>query len=398
MSRQLLLLAAACASTEPRGAWDEVAPILAERCATCHITGGIGPMPLDDATSAAPWAAAIVAATANRTMPPWGADGSGVCQTWKHAQWLSDHELTTLSAWAEAGAPGGDISAAPPAPERLDRVDALLDPGADYLPDAALDDDYRCFLVEHGQPADSFLTAFELEPGAPALVHHMILYSVDNPAAEARVRALDEQAPGLGYPCFGGSGVGDARMLAAWAPGVGLTRLPEGVGIRMVGAHPLVMQVHYNLAAGAEPDRSTVAIQLESSVPDEAFVLPLAQLALRLDPGQAAVASTGELDLARLGFPLGAYVRGVFPHMHELGISLRVEALGTGNPTCLVDVPRWDFHWQRLYLHSAPVYVAPDARLRITCTYDTRERTEVVTWGEGTGDEMCLAGLFVTFR
>jgi hypothetical protein len=34
--------------------------------------------------------------------------------------------------------------------------------------------------------------------------------------------------------------------------------------------------------------------------------------------------------------------------------------------------------------------------LSLRCGYDTRSRTDTVTWGEGTSDEMCLAYLYVT--
>ena len=98
-----------------------------------------------------------------------------------------------------------------------------------------------------------------------------------------------------------------------------------------------------------------------------------------------------------MGLPLGVFVRGVFPHMHLRGRTMRVETRRPGAPaTCLADVPRWDFDWQQLYFLDAPRYLYPDEILEVSCTFDTSDDTEEVRWGEGTGDEMCLVGLLVT--
>ena len=65
-----------------------------------------------------------------------------------------------------------------------------------------------------------------------------------------------------------------------------------------------------------------------------------------------------------------------------------------GSETCGVDVPRWDFAWQLYYFYEQPVRLGPGDRIRVTCTFDTRGATEPVMPGWGTGDEMCLLGVF----
>ena len=102
-------------------------------------------------------------------------------------------------------------------------------------------------------------------------------------------------------------------------------------------------------------------------------------------------------------FPLT--VLGVAPHMHLRGRSARIEALDeTDRATCLLDVPRWDFHHQEAYWLSAGVRIG---RARLTCNWDNRPESQPLTngrrrpvkelrWGEGTDDEMCLAFLYTT--
>ena len=73
----------------------------------------------------------------------------------------------------------------------------------------------------------------------------------------------------------------------------------------------------------------------------------------------------------------------------------------------LLDIPRWDFHWQNAYTLARPVEAQPGDVVRVTCRHDVGKRTQArlrrlrrtpryVLWGEGTTDEMCLGILQVT--
>ena len=81
---------------------------------------------------------------------------------------------------------------------------------------------------------------------------------------------------------------------------------------------------------------------------------------------------------------------------HTLGLKLHVDAATTSAKRCLVDVDRWDFHWQNAWWYAEPLTLDLFKSVNISCTYDTRGRTTPVTWGEGTSDEMCLAYLYAT--
>src|SRR6266704_4479145 len=52
----------------------DVAPILQRSCQTCHRPGSIAPMSLLTYEEARPWANAIKAQVASRSMPPWTLD------------------------------------------------------------------------------------------------------------------------------------------------------------------------------------------------------------------------------------------------------------------------------------------------------------------------------------
>jgi hypothetical protein len=155
-----------------------------------------------------------------------------------------------------------------------------------------------------------------------------------------------------------------------------------------------VLQIHYNLHDGALPDRTRVDLELAERA-DPALVVPVADFHLAVPPGEEHAATS--FTTTGLELPVPVLVHGVFPHMHTLGRTLRLNRLPRdGDRECLADVPRWDFNWQQFYFYDRPVRLVPGDRVRVECVYDTRSRTDTVRWGEGTEDEMCLAFLYVT--
>ncbi|MCA9623653.1 MAG: hypothetical protein KC731_31745 [Myxococcales bacterium] len=372
--------------------WGDVAPILYDNCVSCHADGGIAPLSLVSYGEARAVGPAIAGVTANRTMPPWGADNTGDCHTWQDARWLSEEDIALIAAWVDADMPEGDPALAPemPAPPAgLAEVSATLDIGVEFTPDDSQPDDYRCFLVDPGITQDMFLTAHHVKPGDPRVVHHVILYSLETVEAEQEAIALDAGEAGPGYRCFGGPKVGDSNFIGGWAPGTPPTIYPAGTGVRLAAGRKAVLQVHYNTVNGAFPDRTKMDVTLAADVPREATIAQIGAYDLVLPPGMKYLAQSSTTSNPA---PVPVAVHGVFPHMHELGVDMRVEA----NGECLVDVPAWDFNWQQFYFYDEPVIVDPAADLTITCGYSTLGRSETTFWGDGTQDEMCINFFYVT--
>lgn len=380
--------------------YGHVRPILARNCVNCHITGGIAPLALDTYAAARPFSPLIASETAARMMPPYPVDNSGACNTFRDARWLSDADIATLAAWHDQGAPEGDPDTeppeVPPLPKLTGDVRTVTMPTS-YTPDAGMPDDYRCFVVDN--PADpdkvSYITGFDVRPGDPRIVHHVVVFAPNSPAAAAEAQAKDDAAPGPGYTCFGTSQV-SAEIAAAWAPGGGSQRFPDNTGVAIQPGGKLVLQVHYNTAAApGAPDQTEVDLAIATEGITPAEFVPLVDTDLNLPPGQASVDTHRVTTLAEHGYDGPVTVHGVFPHMHLLGRSLRLTAEHDGDQLCIVDVPRWDFHWQLLYFFDKPGTLDATTPLSLDCNFDTTSRPGPTTWGEGTGDEMCVAGLWV---
>mgnify|MGYP002777812993 CR=1 FL=1 len=419
------------ATTDPTGGpqagptyWQDIAPIFFADCVTCHRDGGIGPFVLDDYAEAKKWAEASASAVEARTMPPWLVTDDGTCGTFKGSRALSQAEIELVRAWVDAGAPEGTPrdDLAPPPPETL--TDAVDYKTPAFAPepqggDLATYDEYRCFRVETGLTKDRFITGYDVLPGNPKMIHHLLGVAVDpeetgmGGKTNAEIIAeLDAQSPDrLGWPCFGaaGDGVNPKGIPITWAPGMGVTELPEGVGYRMKPTDWMIVQVHYNMPEPeliGQTDQTTMRVRWADEVAREGFFdLPDPLLGsllegdpVELEPGKPSVKYTWEYDFSYLPFfgVQAADLYGIFPHMHQRGRKMQVELIeGDAAPQCAADVQRWDFGWQLYYFYEQPFPLTTKSKLRVTCDFNTEGLTEPVLPGWGTENEMCLAGIFV---
>jgi hypothetical protein len=334
------------------------------------------------------------------------------------------------------------------------KPDAILTPEEAYLPDSSSNDDYHCFLLDPKLTRDTFVTATNVKPDQASIVHHVILFKI-GPENVAEARAKNQASGGKGWTCFGGSDVGDIRStanswLAAWAPGASAQVMPEGIGALLTKGSMIVMQVHYNLAAGVKADHTSAELTyapegtkltpmqtilgfapVELPCPDGlnttqcnrdtvikqnvekygqkiAFV-PFGLLTVckkKLEDYQKSVGDASQIKTScerEVKKPSTLYA--VAGHMHLRGQDIKLELNpGTGRAKTLLHIPKWDFHWQGNYWFKTPLEVQPGDVLKLSCTYDNsltgqpmingeKPAPRYITWAEGTTDEMCLSVL-----
>ena len=197
--------------------------------------------------------------------------------------------------------------------------------------------------------------------------------------------------------CFGGAEV-DSTMVAPWAPGRAVWTYPEGTGILVEAGRPLIMQMHYSNASEDPLDSTTVNMNFETTVDHQLYARFFVNTDIDIPPGKSEHKETYS---AKIGHYFGTNrpitIMGLVPHMHKLGKSEYGKVIRTdGSEECLMDVPRWDFNWQLMYMFETPVVMQPDDRLHMECVFDSTSQTSTVSWGDGTNDEMCLFGVFAT--
>lgn len=413
--------------TEPLTFWQDVAPIYNQKCVRCHQGGGIAPFALDNFADAQAHAPDAKAQTQAGTMPPFFEVHDGSCGQFHDEDTLTAAERATIADWADGDrAEGTPVSLVPPAADHLADTTTIKTPL--FSPQAqgtarAAHDEYRCFLVDQPAGAASFLTGYEVRPGTPTIIHHVLGFVVDpaqktasgktNAAVMDALHAEAVAAEGserAGWPCFGaaGDGVDPTGVPITWAPGQGVVHYPTGMGMPLAPGQRFVLQVHYNLedpAAAGSSDETTVVLHYEPVANRAlAFALPDAFLdslddatPASLPPMNPDASYTWTTKLADEGLDAtsGAELVGIMPHMHGRGLRQTVKIGPATNLACVSHLENWDFHWQRMYMYKRPVPLHAQDRMQVTCEYDTSADTSPVLPGWGTSNEMCLAVMMI---
>src|SRR5687768_1293249 len=99
-----------------------IAPLLQRSCQRCHNPNSVAPMSLLTYEQTRPYARAMKERTARArvfgqrgAMPPWFVEKNIGIQKFKDDISLSDEEIQAFAAWADNGAPLGDLKDMPPA-------------------------------------------------------------------------------------------------------------------------------------------------------------------------------------------------------------------------------------------------------------------------------------------
>lgn len=411
--------------------WHEhVAPIIVAKCSGCHQTGGIAPFALDTFAAAAPFAQASLDAIEQGSMPPFLAATTAECQPrhgFKDDPRLNDPERQLLRDWIADGTQEGDPAKAAPIemPPSLELLDAdIRAPITSQVTIDGAGDKFYCFSVDPGITTDTWVDAIQINPGNPKIVHHVLAY-LDETGESA-----DKAGPEGYYPCFGGAGISEPRLIAAWAPGALPIETPPQVASLVKAGSRIVLNVHYHPTGSPEVDDATsIDLRVRDTIPEYVAFLALIGNADGgpLQPGPnddngypefkipaGAVDHTEEMIFKLNGLPdLRVFSAGT--HMHYVGTDM-VVGIQRDNPTgddpaseCLVQTPNWDFSWQRGYMYDAPLDEVPVVRdgdkITMRCTYNNSMSNPFVAaalaeqgldqpvdvyLGEETLDEMCL--------
>lgn len=408
----------------------DVRPVMESRCTSCHSTGGIAPFELTTYEQVAALKDAIAFSVKNRTMPPYLAAPG--CTEYADDQNLSDEQIAMLQTFASTGAQRGTVTKPPSSSSAsldtsLPQIDVTLGMAQPWTP-MKDPDDYHCFVIDWPHQTDKYVTGFNVKPGNTRVVHHAIAFLIQ-PDKVSTITALDDAEPGPGYTCYGGPGNNQSSVawVGSWAPGVSPSMYPPDTGLLITPGSKIVLQMHYNTAAAPNAmdrvDQTFIELALADTVKRKAFIMPWANpdwvrnRKMPIPAGQADVKHSFQFDPT--GFlrnisggvlqnNAAVRVHAAGFHQHVLGTGGRLEIeRPDGTNQCLINLPRWDFHWQRSYRLASPKVLRVGDQLKLSCSWNNtdqfqpvvngqRQPTRDVNWGEGTGDEMCLGILYVS--
>ena len=348
----------------------QVSRIIQKNCEGCHRPGQIGPFSLTNYKEVSAFKAEIKRVTQARVMPPWSAvPGHG---EFKNERRLSAEDIATLARWVDADAPLGDAKDLPAKVAYNDgwafgQPDMVFTPSESFTLTGNGPDEYRCFVMPSGLTEDRYIRGTEVRPGNRKIVHHVRTFA----DLSGQARKLDEADPKPGFDCsLGMASIYKRIGLGGWAPGLTPGLAPENIGALFPKGADVVMEVHYHKSGKTEPDHSTFGVYLnKGAVEHVAKSAPIANPFIKIPAG-----AVKHEEHASYTFRKDVIATGVLPHMHLLGVEMKMTAVfPDGTSKELVWANPYDFNWQTHYVFKEPMLFPAGTKIEIVGYYNNSD-------------------------
>ena len=385
---------------------ENIAPIVYDKCVTCHRPGEAAPFSLISYEDVKKRGALIVTVTKSRYMPPWHAThGYG---EFADERRLTDQQIATIAGWVQQGMPPGDPGKMPKLPQfaegwHLGKPDLILEMPVGFDLPASGPDVFRNFVIPMGLKEDKWVRAVEFRPSARKAAHHA-LFAYAPAGSMSRIDGVD------GKPGFGGMGTvgiapgqGNSGGLGGWAVGGTPEFIPADLAMPLPKGSDFLLQMHFHLTGKPETEKSVVGIYFAEKAPERNMVgIGLPALfgfgaGIDIPPGEKNYTIQDSLTL-----PVDVKVYGAAAHAHYLAKEIKATAtLPNGSIKPLIWIQDWDFNWQEQYTYKVPFTLPKGTRIDALLRYDNSADNprnpsnppKSALFGEESFDEMGSVGL-----
>ena len=361
-----------------------IAPILEAKCVACHQQGGIAPFAMSSYSMVKGFAPMIRETIRTDRMPPWDVDPK--VGHFKDDKSLSPAEIKTLVRWIEAGAPRGEgpdrlAEAKHVAPEwPLGKPDLIVEIPAYKIPASGIVD-YQYPVMPNPLTEGRWLKASTARVNQRQGVHH-ILSGYIPPGQDQ-----------LGGMANWGGGVG------GYTVGMESVVQPTDIGTYIPAGGSIGYQMHYTPFGKEVLSTQQIGLYFYKDGETPKLMMrenTIANLFIKIPPNAEA-----HKEVAYLDFPHEAMLYSAVVHAHYRGLhsELRIR-YPDGTEKQLINVPRYDFNWQRMYEFAEPIKVPAGSKLIATYIYDNSARnpanpdpSKEVVWGDQSFEEMFFTQL-----
>ncbi|MCA1584365.1 MAG: tetratricopeptide repeat protein [Acidobacteria bacterium] len=370
-----------------------VAPLIFDRCASCHRPGGAAPFSLLSYDDVRRRATLVAQVTKHRFMPPWKADaGNGAFVGQRH---LSEAEVETIQEWVVAGMPEGDARDLPPTPTwsdgwHLGTPDLIVTLPEPFVLPASPADVFRIFALPLPVDRLRYVRGIEFHPGNPRVVHHANM-RLDRTSS---TRDLDAADPLPGYEGLmpRSAQYPDGHFLG-WTPGQIAPPVDGSLAWPLRPDTDLIIELHMQPSGATERVQPSVGLYFSDRTPSRTpSILRLGSQGIDIPAGNPRYPIGDAYTL-----PVDVQLLAIQPHAHYRAREVEGTAtLPDGSTRTLLRIGDWDFRWQHVFRYVEPVSLPRGTKLSMRYTYDNsaenprnpRQPPTRVLWGQRSGDEM----------
>lgn len=406
----VVLVAARLAAAQDITFAKHVAPIIQQKCQTCHRPNSIAPMALLTYDNVREYADEIRAHVSERVMPPWHIDRAVGIHDFKNDRGLTDEQIATIVRWLDGGMPLGNPADMPPPlsfpdasgwqlAKQLGEPDLVLK-SPPYTIAARTQDKWFRPTTETGLTEARWVRAIEIRPASAdgrKVIHHVL--------------TMLEQDEHDGLTNLASSAHGaqmTAGLFMEWSIGKVGEVFPTDAGKLMLPGSKIRWEVHmFAIGHDVKDQQVEMAIYFYPNgvVPKHRTVLRMFDVSrgseLDIPPGQTAMTQNFYV------MPAPARIENFQPHMHMRGKAMSMEAVypdGKREVLSAVNNFQWKWHVNYIYADDAAPLLPKGTMLVFTAWHDNTANNpnnpdpkQWVGWGDRTVDEMAHAWVDVTY-
>ena len=358
----------------------DIAPILEQRCVSCHMEGGIAPFAMSSHQMIQGWSPMIREVILTKRMPPGQIDNDYI-EDFHNVSFISIDESQKLVHWIDNGSLNKD-GVDPLAALDIKLVkwnygerepDIIISIPPQQIPATGIQE-YRNLQIPLDITEDIWVKAVEFVPGDPTVLHHIIAFAY-GPNGLNEFELLNQ-------------GIG----LGAYAPGNSINTYPENSGFPLKAGGGLMLQMHYTVTGKEAVDASEIGLYLWDEPPARQVLGgSAADLDIYIPPFKAR-----HEMVATKKFRKDVYLSMLGPHMHYRGYDANFKLIfPDGREQEILNVPNYQFNWQKVYDFKEPMFLPAGTEMVYRATFDNSEMNPFnpdpsaeITWGEQTWQEM----------
>ena len=340
----------------------DVAPILEEKCVSCHLEGGIAPFAMDSHMMVQGWSPMMKEVIMTKRMPPAQVDPS--VNHFTNARYMNPDQLQTLIHWIDAGAPRGKSEVDPLARVRspetvweLGEPDYIVEVPAFTVPATGVLD-YENVTINLPFEEDVWVRSIQHVPGDRRVLHHLLSYIVPADYDERIVEGENDSY---------------REFLEGYAPGKDESvTYPENSGMFIPKDSAVQMSLHYTTFGKEAVDKTLLGLYFADEKPDHQYST------YSLSHGGRNIVIPPRANEHKMSasyvFEDEVMLHGLRPHMHYRGKYMRMGGIyPDGTKDEIINVPDYNFAWQPTYRLAEPMLLPAGSRVMIEGAFDNSQ-------------------------
>ena len=340
----------------------DVAPILEEKCVSCHLEGGIAPFAMDSHMMVQGWSPMMKEVIMTKRMPPAQVDPS--VNHFTNARYMNPDQLQTLIHWIDAGAPRGKSEVDPLARVRspetvweLGEPDYIVEVPAFTVPATGVLD-YENVTINLPFEEDVWVRSIQHVPGDRRVLHHLLSYIVPADYDERIVEGENDSY---------------REFLEGYAPGKDESvTYPENSGMFIPKDSAVQMSLHYTTFGKEAVDKTLLGLYFADEKPDHQYST------YSLSHGGRNIVIPQRANEHKMSasyvFEDEVMLHGLRPHMHYRGKYMRMGVIyPDGTKDEIINVPDYNFAWQPTYRLADPMLLPAGSRVMIEGAFDNSQ-------------------------